>query len=136
VCIGRILDVRYIFLIVVQAESDEESGEDFSKDLEAVPAGSSEEEEEEEKPKPKKKAPAKKPASEKKEKAEPKKKAAPKKKKVCSSSAVLMSCFADLFLLRMRTPKWQMAQLMTMLRRERARSARQVYYSNHGFKRS
>jgi len=134
VCIGRILAVRYIFLIVVQAESDEESGEDFSKDLEAVPAGSSEEEEE--KPKPKKKAPAKKPASEKKEKAEPKKKAAPKKKKVCSSSSALMSCFADSLLLRMRTPKWQMAQLMTMLRRERARSARQVCYSNHGFKRS
>jgi len=98
VCIGRILAVRYIFLIIVQAESDEESGEDFSKDLEAIPAGSSEEEEEEEeKPKPKKKAPAKKPASEKKEKAEPKKKAAPKKKKVCPSFAVLMSCFADLF---------------------------------------
>ncbi|KAF8906728.1 hypothetical protein CPB84DRAFT_360495 [Gymnopilus junonius] len=61
-----------------KAESNDESGEDFTKELDEVPASSDEEEEEE---KPKKKAPAKK-LAEKKErpKPEPKKKAAPKKK--------------------------------------------------------
>ena len=48
-----------------------ESGEDFTKELDDVPAGSDEEDELEEEEKPKKKAPAKKPASEKKAKAKP-----------------------------------------------------------------
>lgn len=68
-------------IIPLIQESDEESGEDFTKELDDVPPVSDdgdEDELEEEKPK---KAPAKKPASEKKEKAkaEPKPKAAPKK---------------------------------------------------------
>ena len=72
--------------------SDEESGEDFTKELDNVPAGSDEEEEEEPaEEKPKKKAPAKKATAEKKEKAkaEPKAKPASKKKANFFSSTSL-----------------------------------------------
>jgi hypothetical protein len=50
---------------VVQVEEDEESGEDFTKDLDEVPvdSGDEEQEQEEEEPKPKKKTSAKKATS-------------------------------------------------------------------------
>ena len=51
--------------LVVQVEEDEDSGEDFTKDLDEVPvdSGDEEQEQEEQEPKPKKKTPAKKATS-------------------------------------------------------------------------
>ena len=93
---------------VIQVEEDEESGEDFTKELDGVPADSDEEEEE---PKPKK-APAKKPVPSKKASAATtKKKAAPKKQKVCTTLMPGKPSHLFFSLLRMKTLRWRMALL-------------------------
>lgn len=86
---------------IVQAAEDEESGEDFTKDIDNVPAVSDEEEEEqEEEPKPKKKTPAK--------KATALKRKAPAKTKVCFTSCSLAEPISYYDRMKMKMLKWLM----------------------------
>ena len=96
--------------------SDEESGEDFTKELDNVPTGSDEEEEEEPaEEKPKKKATAKKAPAEKKEKAKAEPKAKPASKKKASPFSFKSTWFKISYFCRL-TWRWLTMKIQKSLK--------------------